>query len=160
MPGVDAALTGERILAMQFMEGEHVETLVDAGQETRNRVVRLLLELFFRELFEFRLMQTDPNLGNYFYRPEDRRIVLLDFGSTVTFRRCRFENVDTIGDPLFVVTDSSTLNLVDSINKDNGVKEFEMEQLCKRFAMDCIGRVAFSMDFEAIKKPENNLVSI
>jgi predicted unusual protein kinase regulating ubiquinone biosynthesis (AarF/ABC1/UbiB family) len=41
----------------------------------------------FRELFEFRTMQTDPNFANYLYRPEDGRIVLLDFGSTVTFEK-------------------------------------------------------------------------
>ena len=41
----------------------------------------------FRELFEFRTMQSDPNFANYLYRPEDGRIVLLDFGSTVTFEK-------------------------------------------------------------------------
>jgi len=35
-----------------------------------------------RELFEFALVQTDPNFGNFLYDAESRRIVLLDFGAT------------------------------------------------------------------------------
>ena len=45
----------------------------------------MLCGVVFRELFDFRLMQTDPNFANYLYRPDDGRIVLLDFGSTVRF---------------------------------------------------------------------------
>jgi hypothetical protein len=33
-------------------------------------------------LFEFRMMQTDPNFANYRWRPETGQIVLLDFGAT------------------------------------------------------------------------------
>jgi hypothetical protein len=41
-----------------------------------------LIELCLRELFEFRMMQTDPNFANYRWRPETGQIVLLDFGAT------------------------------------------------------------------------------
>jgi hypothetical protein len=41
-----------------------------------------LIDLCLRELFEFRLMQTDPNFANYRWRPETGQIVLLDFGAT------------------------------------------------------------------------------
>jgi len=34
-----------------------------------------------RELFEFGVMQTDPNFANYRYQPETGRLVLLDFGA-------------------------------------------------------------------------------
>jgi predicted unusual protein kinase regulating ubiquinone biosynthesis (AarF/ABC1/UbiB family) len=37
------------------------------------------------QLFEFRLMQTDPNFANYRYAPATGRIVLLDFGATRAF---------------------------------------------------------------------------
>ena len=36
----------------------------------------------FRELFEFRVMQTDPNFANYLYQPASGRVALLDFGAT------------------------------------------------------------------------------
>jgi predicted unusual protein kinase regulating ubiquinone biosynthesis (AarF/ABC1/UbiB family) len=39
----------------------------------------------FRELFEFRVMQTDPNFANYLFQPDTGRVVLLDFGATQEF---------------------------------------------------------------------------
>jgi predicted unusual protein kinase regulating ubiquinone biosynthesis (AarF/ABC1/UbiB family) len=41
-----------------------------------------LVGLVLRELFEFRLMQTDPNFANYRYDEAGDRLVLLDFGAT------------------------------------------------------------------------------
>ena len=45
-----------------------------------------------REVFEWGLVQTDPNFANYMYQPESGRIVLLDFGSTIRFRAAFMEN--------------------------------------------------------------------
>lgn len=39
----------------------------------------------FRELFEFRFMQTDPNVANYLYLPSTHQIALLDLGSAYEF---------------------------------------------------------------------------
>jgi predicted unusual protein kinase regulating ubiquinone biosynthesis (AarF/ABC1/UbiB family) len=36
----------------------------------------------FREIFEFRFVQTDPNFANYLVEPEGDRLLLLDFGAT------------------------------------------------------------------------------
>jgi predicted unusual protein kinase regulating ubiquinone biosynthesis (AarF/ABC1/UbiB family) len=87
VPRVHEDFTTKRILAMDFVSGEPLESLGEDGvpQELRDSVATLLEHLMFRELFEFRTMQSDPNFANYLYRPEDGRIVLLDFGSTVTF---------------------------------------------------------------------------
>jgi predicted unusual protein kinase regulating ubiquinone biosynthesis (AarF/ABC1/UbiB family) len=41
----------------------------------------------FRELFEFHVMQTDPNFANYLVQPATGKLVLLDFGSTLEFSR-------------------------------------------------------------------------
>jgi predicted unusual protein kinase regulating ubiquinone biosynthesis (AarF/ABC1/UbiB family) len=89
VPRVHDDLTTKRILAMDFVSGEPLESLGEEGvdQETRNSVGALLESLVFRELFEFRTMQSDPNFANYLYRPGEDRIVLLDFGSTVSFEK-------------------------------------------------------------------------
>ena len=89
VPMVHDDLTTKRILAMDYVEGVPLESLGDDGvsQHTRDSVGSLLEHLLFRELFEFRTMQSDPNFANYLYQPEDDRIVLLDFGSTVTFEK-------------------------------------------------------------------------
>ena len=59
-----------------------IETLADAPQAERDRVMTLLFALLLRELFEFRLVQTDPNFANYRFEPETGQLILLDFGAT------------------------------------------------------------------------------
>lgn len=87
VPRAHADLTTSRILAMDYMEGEPLETLgdPDVAQATRDAIGALLERLVFRELFEFRAMQTDPNFANYLWQPRTRKVVLLDFGATMRF---------------------------------------------------------------------------
>jgi len=85
VPGVHRDLTTPRIMAMDFVEGEPLDALATAPQARRNAVGALLERLLFRELFEFRVMQTDPNFANYLYQPKSGRVVLLDFGATRSF---------------------------------------------------------------------------
>lgn len=85
VPRVHWDLTTQRIMAMDFMAGEPLETLASASQARRDAVGALLERLLFRELFEFRVMQTDPNFANYLWQPGTGRVVLLDFGATMRF---------------------------------------------------------------------------
>ena len=94
VPDMHEDLTTRRILAMDYVEGVSLESLADKDvpQTVRDRVATQLEQLMFRELFEFRTMQTDPNFGNYMFQPESGRIVLLDFGSTASFKPVFVEN--------------------------------------------------------------------
>ena len=87
VPRVHDDLTTKRILAMDYVDGVPLESLGEDGvaQELKDSVGALLQHLMFRELLEFRTMQSDPNFANYLYQPESDRVVLLDFGSTVSF---------------------------------------------------------------------------
>jgi len=82
VPGVDENLTRENVLAMDLLVGEPIESVTDATQTTRDRVVGLLLGLLFRELFEFGMIQTDPNFANFLYNAQTGQLGLLDFGAT------------------------------------------------------------------------------
>ncbi|MBB4196660.1 ubiquinol-cytochrome C reductase [Rhodoblastus sphagnicola] len=84
-PELYADLTRKNVLAMSYVQGVPIDDLVAAPQAERDRAMTLLIGLLFRELFEFRLMQTDPNFANYLYAPASGRIVLLDFGATRAF---------------------------------------------------------------------------
>jgi len=88
VPHVDRSLTTRHILAMEWIEGEPLERLASevVPQPRRNAVGRQLFELLFRELFEFRFMQTDPNLANYLYLPATHQVALLDLGSVGEYR--------------------------------------------------------------------------
>ncbi len=82
LPSMYADLTTESVLTMSRMGGVPVESLASAPQAERDRVTGLLIQLLFRELFEFRLVQTDPNFANYRYDAATRQLILLDFGAT------------------------------------------------------------------------------
>ncbi|HEX4878272.1 MAG TPA: AarF/ABC1/UbiB kinase family protein [Limnobacter sp.] len=87
LPQVDRGLTTKNILAMRYLEGQPIETLAQAPQAERDRVATHLFELLFLELFQMRLMQTDPNFANYRYNPATGKVVLLDFGATRAFTK-------------------------------------------------------------------------
>jgi predicted unusual protein kinase regulating ubiquinone biosynthesis (AarF/ABC1/UbiB family) len=82
LPEMHADLTTESILAMTRLDGVALESLVSLEQDERDRLVSQLFSLLFRELFEFKLIQTDPNFANYQYARASRQIILLDFGAT------------------------------------------------------------------------------
>jgi predicted unusual protein kinase regulating ubiquinone biosynthesis (AarF/ABC1/UbiB family) len=76
------------VMASTFESGLPVSSEEVARLSTKRRSVlgEAALELFFRELFVWGEMQTDPNFGNYRIRIADKpeendQIVLLDFGA-------------------------------------------------------------------------------
>lgn len=75
-------LSGPAVLAMDYVPGMAIDTLADLPQAARDAVAHSLCELVLRELFEFGVMQTDPNFANYHYDRASGRIILLDFGAT------------------------------------------------------------------------------
>lgn len=81
VPVLDAEFSGDRVLAMSFVDGVSIETLTDAPQSDRDRLMHSLIELVLREMFEFGVMQTDPNFANFRYQRDTGRLVLLDFGA-------------------------------------------------------------------------------
>lgn len=82
VPALHADFTTTDILAMDFIDSVAVEETATMDADARGRIMRLVVELLLRELFDFRLMQTDPNFANYRFEPATGRLVLLDFGAT------------------------------------------------------------------------------
>ena len=94
VPHVHEDLTTKRVLAMDLARGLPIEELRghDTPQAARDAAGALLLRLLYRELLEFRFVQTDPNFANYLVAPasgdpggspldDHARILLLDFGA-------------------------------------------------------------------------------
>lgn len=80
------------VLAMEFIAGFSVvdPDVQNLSQPRRNALARAMLELFFYELYDWGMLQTDPNFGNYLLHLDDRRkreahdvLALLDFGSVL-----------------------------------------------------------------------------
>jgi predicted unusual protein kinase regulating ubiquinone biosynthesis (AarF/ABC1/UbiB family) len=86
VPELLPELTRRNVLAMTYVVGKPIETIADMSQAVRDRVMTSLVDLMFMEIFELRMVQTDPNFANYQYRRKTGQVVLLDFGATRHFK--------------------------------------------------------------------------
>jgi aarF domain-containing kinase len=84
VPAVHDDFCTAHILATDWVAGEAVDRVVGNGTSpyNRDRIAAALCRLAVREFFEMRLVQTDPNFGNYLFDATSGRIALLDFGAT------------------------------------------------------------------------------
>jgi len=77
-------LSTRNIMCSEFVDGREIDTFMNESQEVRDRIGTLLFGLCFKELFEFKMMQTDPNPANYLFDPHDGPegiMNLLDLGA-------------------------------------------------------------------------------
>lgn len=87
VPDFYADWSTPEVLTMSFLAGRPIETVSDETKEERIRVISDLVNLTLREIFEFGVMQSDPNFANYRYNAENGKICLLDFGATRVLKR-------------------------------------------------------------------------
>ena len=95
VPRVLAEFSTDHVIASTYEHGHSVSSVAvrELPLERRSALGQAALELFFRELFEWGEIQTDPNFGNYRIRiageqggdSETDRIVLLDFGAVQSY---------------------------------------------------------------------------
>lgn len=78
----------KKVLCMDYIEGRRFDDPAVTGLsiERRNRLGVSLIHLLFKEIFEWRSVQTDPHIGNFLVQIkedgyEEDKIVLLDFGA-------------------------------------------------------------------------------
>jgi predicted unusual protein kinase regulating ubiquinone biosynthesis (AarF/ABC1/UbiB family) len=81
-PSIDKSRTSSSVLAMTFLKGVPLSALEQASQDVKNAMMSSLFDLFFKEIFEFQLIQSDPNLANYLVNLDTQQWLLLDFGAT------------------------------------------------------------------------------
>jgi len=86
VPAVVPELSSQRVLTTEWLDGVPIDRVFGTStDEVRSGIARRMLRLTLWELFEARLMQTDPNWGNFFYDPETDSLGLLDFGAAKEF---------------------------------------------------------------------------
>ena len=89
----------DHIIATEFFAGVPVDRLAHDGtpQSQRDHVATSLSRLAVHEFFRMRLVQTDPNFGNYLFDPVTGRIGLIDFGATEAVTSPRVEQLREMG---------------------------------------------------------------
>jgi predicted unusual protein kinase regulating ubiquinone biosynthesis (AarF/ABC1/UbiB family) len=90
LPKVIPEFSNEKVLATAFEPSVRLDSpeVQNLSQEQRNGLAINFLDLYFKELFIFKVMQTDPHLGNYGLRlnPDgNHQIVLYDFGAVRSY---------------------------------------------------------------------------
>jgi predicted unusual protein kinase regulating ubiquinone biosynthesis (AarF/ABC1/UbiB family) len=90
VPKVYLRYSSKKVLATSFERGLRVDDplIQNLPQERRNKLALNFLDLYFKEIFEWGVVQTDPHNGNYKIRidPQGRdQLVLLDFGATRSY---------------------------------------------------------------------------
>ncbi|MEO1233413.1 MAG: AarF/ABC1/UbiB kinase family protein [Myxococcota bacterium] len=79
-------LSSERVLVMSWLDGVPLGRWIAGSPPLadRQRVAEALLDLYCSEFFDWGLVQTDPNPGNFLITPKGE-VGILDFGATMAF---------------------------------------------------------------------------
>ena len=81
VPKVYNKLSTDQTLTMSFLEGRELSNIMEFDQSARNEISLNLIELLFNEIFNFKMVQTDPNLANFLLTRGGKSICILDFGA-------------------------------------------------------------------------------
>ena len=81
VPKVYDELTTDQTITMSFLEGQELSSLVNFNQSKKDKIALSLIELLLNEIFNFKSVQTDPNLANFLVSKDDNSISVLDFGA-------------------------------------------------------------------------------
>lgn len=96
VPEVVGELSTNKVLTMSYEPGMSLRTWIASkpDQAQRQEMAYAILDLYFHEFFEWGLVQTDPNWGNFLVNPENENLnlILLDFGATRKYSRKFIEN--------------------------------------------------------------------
>ena len=135
------------IIAQTYEHGHSVssEAVRALPVERRSELGRAALELFFRELFDWGEIQTDPNFGNYRIRIAGEagsdtahdQIVLLDFGAVQSYS-------DEFLAPVIQMIRASYEQDLEAVI-DGGVKLHFMKREWPEDVLDKFGRVCMSV---------------
>jgi aarF domain-containing kinase len=86
VPEVIEEFSTAKILTSSFESGQSLRSWIAAkpSKGLRHRLALAVLDLYFHEFFQWGLVQTDPNWGNFLINQnkDDFKLVLLDFGAT------------------------------------------------------------------------------
>jgi predicted unusual protein kinase regulating ubiquinone biosynthesis (AarF/ABC1/UbiB family) len=90
LPRIYLRYSTPQILATSYEPGVNIDSpeVQSLSEERRAQLGEAYSRLFLRELFEYRMMQTDPHFGNYKVRIQDGgidQLILLDWGAVQQF---------------------------------------------------------------------------
>ena len=87
VPTIFNDFSTERVLTMSYESGMRLHDWIKSAPPPPavDDFATLVIRLLITEFLTTGLMQTDPNFGNFLYRPASNTLVLLDFGATEVY---------------------------------------------------------------------------
>lgn len=85
VPDVFDALSTDRLLTTQWVNGRKILEFIDAPLDDRNAIAMNMFRAWYVPLYHTGVIHGDPHLGNYSVR-DDLSVNLLDFGCVRVFR--------------------------------------------------------------------------
>jgi predicted unusual protein kinase regulating ubiquinone biosynthesis (AarF/ABC1/UbiB family) len=95
VPTPHAEYSTSKVISMSQEDGLTLKelNLKNPTQQVRNQLGFMLFDLYMREVYNFNLVQTDPNFGNYLFRlSAEPQIVLFDFGACKQYNHSMIES--------------------------------------------------------------------
>lgn len=93
VPDVVDALSTQRLLTMQWLDGERIMNLPDkTPKERRNAIAMSMFQAWYAPFYNYGVIHGDPHPGNYTVRA-DNTINLLDFGCIRIFKPAMVQGV-------------------------------------------------------------------
>lgn len=86
IPSVVPDLCGERVIVMDFVEGDEFAVLEQEPESERNRIAEIAFRFYFGAMYRHNMFSGDPHPGNLLRR-KDGSIAFLDFGLVKRMRR-------------------------------------------------------------------------
>lgn len=100
LPTVYADYSTKKVLTMSYESGITLNQWIlnRPNQSEKEKIARLMLELYCFEFFTVGMVQTDPNFSNFLIREVegDLQLVLLDFGATKKYDQQFIDNYVTL----------------------------------------------------------------
>lgn len=86
VPRVYEQFSTDRVITMDYLDGVHLDDYLktNPSQDDRNHYGTLLNRQSFMLYYRGKMLQADPNVGNFLFMP-DGRLGLIDFGCTRPF---------------------------------------------------------------------------
>lgn len=89
--------TTKKILATEFCEGVSLQdkSIKELSAQRKDNICQALLDVYFYELYELRVLQTDTHFGNFKFNAKDGvdQLVLLDFGACKKYSKSFVESI-------------------------------------------------------------------
>lgn len=155
-------ISTEKVLAMDFIEGLSISDWLKTkpSPDKKEKIAIDLINLFCHEFFNWGLVQTDPNLGNYLVT-DNTELVILDFGACLDYSKDFVENYKNLirslsGDKNSILQGSYKFGLLDERESER-TKELYYQMMKYSFE-PLIGEELFDFSDDTYSKKLRDLV--